>query len=108
MHKFELVFDNDRELYMSFMPFLKSGGLFVKTDEQFELGQQVDLEVTLPGEDDVVAMEGKVCWITPHGAQNGTQPGVGVSFVTDEHNVRNRIEAKLGRLLNSKEPTYTM
>ncbi|MDG1731578.1 MAG: PilZ domain-containing protein [Thalassotalea sp.] len=103
-----LEFKNDRELYMAYMPFLKQGGLFVKTQEQHELGDKFNLEVFLPGSLEAAVIEGAVCWITPHGAQNGTEAGVGISFSNDETNLRNQIESALGRLLNSKDPTYTM
>ncbi|WOH37972.1 PilZ domain-containing protein [Thalassotalea fonticola] len=108
MSNFALEFKNERDLYMAYMPFLKQGGLFIKTTEQFELGDKVNLEVTLPGQLESVQLETSVCWITPHGAQNGTEPGVGVAFLNDEHNIRNQIESNLGRMLNSKEATYTM
>lgn len=108
MNNFVLEYKNERELYMAYMPFLKNGGLFIKTVEQYELGDNINLEVTLPGQIEAIKLTTSVCWITPHGAQNGTEPGVGVSFVNDENNVRNQIESNLGRLLNSKEPTFTM
>ncbi len=108
MTNLRLEFKNDRELYMAYMPFLKQGGLFIKTHEQYELGDKIDIEVMLPGNLEPAALETAVCWITPNGAQNGTEAGVGVAFVVDENNIRNQIESALGRLLNSKDPTYTM
>lgn len=93
---------------MAYMPFLKKGGLFIKTDKPLELGDSVHIHVVLPGQIDAIPMETTVCWITPQGAQNGTDAGVGVAFDKDEHNVRSQIETALGRLLNSKEPTFTM
>jgi type IV pilus assembly protein PilZ len=103
-----LEYKNDRELYMAYMPFLKQGGLFMKTADQYELGDTVSIEVYLPGNLEAAPLETSVCWITPHGAQNGTEAGVGLAFVTDENNIRNQIESALGRLLNSKDATYTM
>ncbi len=108
MHSYELVFNNDRELYMAYMPFLKKGGLFIRTNDQLELGESVTLKVTLPGQIEPTIMETAVCWITPQGAQNGTEAGLGVAFDKDEKNIRNQIETALGRMLNSKDPTYTM
>ncbi|MDN3652729.1 PilZ domain-containing protein [Thalassotalea ponticola] len=108
MNKFVLNYKSERELYMAYMPFVKQGGLFIKTAEQLDLDAPVQLSITLPGELEPVALEASVCWVNPYGAQNGTDPGVGVAFVNDEHNVRNQIESKLGRMLNSKDPTYTM
>ncbi|TKB45893.1 PilZ domain-containing protein [Thalassotalea mangrovi] len=108
MTEITLQFANEKELYLSYMPFLKQGGLFIKTEQAFELGDEISLQVLLPGQEEHVTLTTQVCWITPHGAHNGTETGVGVAFLNDEFNVRNQIESSLGRMLNSKEPTYTM
>ncbi len=90
------------------MPFLKNGGLFYKTNAKFDLGTEVTLEVSLPDSLENSEVKGKVCWLTPVGAQNGTPPGVGVSFIEDPENVKNQIEKFIARFLNSSEPTLTM
>jgi len=90
------------------MPFVKSGGLFVRTPDQFDLGDEIKLEVTLPDALEASIVIGKVCWLTPVGAQNGTPAGVGVNFEEDEDHVRSQIEKLIGRLLNSSEPTLSM
>ena len=103
-----LEFVNDKELYLSYMPFLKAGGLFVRTTEAYELGADIILDVALPDSLENSQVKGKVCWITPVGAQNGTPPGIGISFVEDPDNLRSQIEKVLGRHLNSSEPSLTM
>jgi len=103
-----LEFISDRDLYQSYMPFMKNGGLFVRTTEQFELGTDIQLSVTLPDSLESSELKGKVSWITPIGAQNGTPAGIGVSFVDDPDNIRNQIDKSIGRLLNSAEPTLSM
>jgi type IV pilus assembly protein PilZ len=108
MHEFSVEFLSDRELYQYYMPFVKNGGLFVRTSERFELGDKIKLEVTLPDSLEASIVTGKVCWLTPIGAQNGTPAGVGVNFEEDEDHVRNQIEKLIGRLLNSSEATLTM
>lgn len=108
MHEFRVEFLSDRELYQYYMPFVKSGGLFVRTPEKFDLGDEIKLEVTLPDALEASIVIGKVCWLTPIGAQNGTPAGVGVKFEEDEDHVRNQIEKLIGRLLNSSEPTLSM
>jgi len=72
------------------------------------LGADITLEVALPDSLESSQVKGKVCWITPVGAQNGTPPGIGISFVEDPDNLRSQIEKVLGRHLNSSEPTLTM
>jgi type IV pilus assembly protein PilZ len=95
MKQFSLEFLSDRELYQYYMPFVN-------------LGDEVTLEVTLPDALEPSSVVGKVCWLTPTGAQNGTPAGIGVSFEEDNDNVRNQIEKLIGRLLSSSDPTLSM
>jgi type IV pilus assembly protein PilZ len=108
MESLILEYTTDHELYLSYMPFLKNGGLFVRTFESFDLGTEFSLEITLPDALEASTVIGTVCWLTPRGANNGTPAGIGISFTKDTDNVRNQIEKSLGRLLNSSEPTLTM
>lgn len=108
MENLYLEFVSERDLYQSYMPFLKQGGLFVRTAEYFELGTEVLLQVVLPDSLETSEIKGEICWLTPVGAQNGTPAGIGISFVEDPDNIRNQIEKAIGRLLNSSEPTLSM
>lgn len=101
-------FHSERDLYLAFMPFLKEGGLFVRTPRQYELGDEVELNVLLPDALEESVVVGEVCWLTPIGAQNGTPPGVGVTFVKDPEKIRHQIEQIIARHLNSSEATLTM
>lgn len=108
MKSIYLEFMSERDLYQSYMPYLKNGGLFCKTNARFKLGTEVLLEVSLPDALENSEIKGQVCWLTPIGAQNGTPAGVGISFVEDTENVRHQIEKYIARFLNSSEPTLTM
>lgn len=108
MENITLEFISDRDLYQSYMPFMKNGGLFIRTTERFELSTEVQLHVTLPDSLEASTIKGKISWITPIGAQNGTPAGIGVSFIDDPDNIRNQIDKTIGRLLNSSEPTLSM
>ena len=101
-------FHSERDLYLAFMPFLKEGGIFVRTPRQYELGDEVELHVLLPDALEESTVLGEVIWLTPAGAQNGTPPGIGVTFVEDPSKIRHQIEQILARHLNSSEPTLTM
>jgi type IV pilus assembly protein PilZ len=101
-------FISERDLYQAYMPFLKNGGLFYKTNSRFELGTEVLLEVSLPDALESAEVKGEVCWLTPIGSQSGTPAGVGVSFVDDPELVKNQIEKYIARFLNSSDPTLTM
>ncbi|NQY64078.1 MAG: PilZ domain-containing protein [Alteromonadaceae bacterium] len=108
METLNLEFESERDLYQSYMPFLKQGGIFVKTAEQFDLGSEVLLDILLPDALESSEVRGSICWLTPIGAQNGTPAGVGISFTEDPDNVRNQIEKAIGRLLNCSDPTLSM
>ncbi|MFD2166549.1 PilZ domain-containing protein [Thalassotalea euphylliae] len=108
MDNLHIEFITERDLYQSYMPFLKQGGLFIRTPEYFELGTEISLDVLLPDSLEKSNVKGVVCWLTPVGAQNGTPPGIGVSFTEDSENVRAQIEKMIARHLNSAEPTLTM
>jgi type IV pilus assembly protein PilZ len=79
-------FYSNRDLYLGFMPFLNEGGVFVRTPRQYDLGDEVKLHILLPGALEESIVQGEVCWLTPVGAQNGTPPGVGITFVKDREN----------------------
>src|SRR3990167_2408524 len=84
-------------LYQSYMPFLQGGGLFVKTTQQYELGDLVLLNIRLLDDATGYVMSGKIAWITPTGAQGNKPAGIGVQFIDDTNNdFRNKIEAILG------------
>ena len=108
MKHISLTFVGDRELYLSYMPFFKTGGIFYRTTDDFAIGEEVEVEITLPDALESSIITGAISWITPPGVQNGTPPGVGVSFIEDKDKVRDQIEKSLGRLLSSTDPTLTM
>ncbi len=108
MQELAIDFEDLDELYRCYMPYLKRGGLFVRTNMNYEMGQGVTLKVTLPDalESDVVV--GKVVWITPQGAQSSNPAGVGIGFAEEKVPLRDKVEKMLGTMLNSGYPTYTM
>ncbi len=97
-------------LYAAYMPFLKSGGIFVATPKRYFLGDEVFLLLTLPDSSERLPVVGKVAWTTPAGAQGNRAAGVGIQFADGNEGdaVRHRIETLLAGLLNSDKPTQTM
>ena len=96
-------------LHKSFMPFLKSGGLFVPSTQHYTLGQDVFVMVTLPDETERRAMAGPVAWINT-APTAGRPPGIGVQFADGAKNeeLRSRIEVLLAGYAHPDKPTYTM
>ena len=93
-------------LYAAYMPYLKSGGMFVPRPLVYELGDDVYLILTLLDDPTRIPVAGKVVWISPAAGGNKT-PGIGVHFPADETgmNARKRIEDALGALKSARRPT---
>ena len=95
-------------LYQAFMPFLRNGGLFIRTRKPYGLGSGVLLVISLKEETEEIVVPGKVVWVTPKGAQNGRVAGIGVQFSAKDSGVRHKIETYLPGDLRSAEPTHTL
>ncbi len=84
------------ELNLSYMTFVKEGGLFIPTKATYSLGNLVQVNLRLPSKHDVLKFTGKVIWITPMNALYHAVPGVGVQFVGAEaKTIRKEIESCL-------------
>ncbi len=61
---------------------ISKGGLFIATEESFELGSMVEFEVSFPGLLDPIAIKGEVKWCrqSPDGEE---RPGIGVQFLPE-------------------------
>ncbi|MGA7965377.1 MAG: PilZ domain-containing protein [Gammaproteobacteria bacterium] len=105
----KLNFTDRNRLYMAYMPFVKGGGLFIPTQDEYAMGEEVFVMVTLP---DVPAPKGvaaKVVWVTPKGAANPRMRGIGVQISAQDHGALNReIEAIIAPVLHSERPTQTL
>lgn len=96
-------------LYLAYMPFVKGGGLFLRTKNAYALGSQVTLSVHLFDELDDYSVEGKVVWITPKGAQGNKPAGIGVQFIGENsRSLCNKIETYLAGMLKSTQVTDTI
>jgi type IV pilus assembly protein PilZ len=95
-------------LYLSYMPFLKNGGIFVPTKKEHKIGDKVFLMMTLLNDPEKVAVSGVVAWVTPQGANSMGDQGIGVHFDNNGHAAKGKIENLLAGMLSSDKPTYTM
>lgn len=96
-------------LYAAYMPYIVNGGLFIPTNKQYKLGDEVFMLLTLLDEKDKLPVAGKIVWITPIGSQGNRAAGVGVQF-SDQDNgqAQKKIETYLAGALKSDRPTHTM
>jgi type IV pilus assembly protein PilZ len=97
-------------LYAAYMPYIKNGGIFIPTNKQYKLGDEVFMLLKLMDEPDKMPVVGKVVWKTPQAAQGNRVAGIGVQFAADADGeaVRNKIETYLAGSLKSDRLTHTM
>lgn len=97
-------------LYAAYMPHLKNGGIFIPTNRQYGIGDEVFMLLSLMEDPTKLPIAGSVVWVTPAGAQNSKAQGIGVHFNNDESGVeaRRKIEGLLGGLLQSSRATHTI
>ncbi|HBH36402.1 MAG TPA: pilus assembly protein PilZ [Gammaproteobacteria bacterium] len=104
-----LQLKDQESLYKSYLSFLEEGGIFVETREEYQLGDEVFLLVTLPDSEERYPVAGTVVWITPARAAGNRPQGIGVRFGDrDEGKLHNRVEKILAEMIESQIPTYTM
>lgn len=104
-----IAIKDKQALYMSYMPYVKGGGLFVPTKKDYNLGDEMFLLVRIMDEVDPVQISGKVVWISPPGALGNRPRGVGVQFMGDTaKKASSLIESKLGGSITLTRATHTM
>ena len=86
------------------------GGIFIPSDREYQLGDDVYVLITLPDDHQRYPVAGKVAWITPARASGNRTQGIGISFPKDEKStqLKLRIEEILGSALASERPTQTI
>ncbi len=104
-----LTIKDKSALYLAYMPFVKNGGLFIPTNSNYRLGDEVFMLLNLMGEDEKLPVAGRVIWMTPKGAQGKRTAGIGVQFSEqDRGNTQRKIESYLAGALGGDKPTHTM
>src|SRR5436309_339547 len=96
MNKLHYIINNPLELNLSYMNFVNAGGLFVPTNDNYDLGDLIEVHLILPNKKEALKFTGKVIWITPPNALYQALPGVGVQFVGENaKTIRQEIESYL-------------
>ena len=103
------AFLDEQSLYLAYMPFVKDGGLFIRTKKEYALGSKINLAVEIVDETEEFLVEGKVVWLTPHRAQRNKPVGIGVQLQGDNGlRLINKIETHLAGMLKSTQVTDTI
>lgn len=96
-----------RDLNLSYIPFVIDGGIFYPTTESYNLGEPVLLELTLPNQDSSQTVEGKIVWITPKNALYYAYPGIGIQFIgSNAKIIREQIKAAFDNKMEIGGYTY--
>ena len=99
-------------IYSSYMSFTEHGGIFVPTDDKFEMGEEVllILEMVGLGKTEKLFVKTNVCWINRNPSASGRPKGIGLAFQSDDTSTKAKeiIESILTGLLHIDRPTYTM
>ena len=104
-----LTIKDKSALYLAYMPFVRNGGLFIPTNSNYRLGDEVFMLLNLMGEEEKLPVAGRVIWMTPKGAQGKRTAGIGVQFSDqDRGNTQKKIENYLAGALGGDKPTHTM
>lgn len=104
-----IAIKDKQALYMSYMPFVENGGLFVPTKKEYNLGDEMFLLVKIIDEIEPIHISGKVIWVSPPGALGNRPLGVGIQFTGDDaRKTVNLIENKLGASVSLTRATHTM
>lgn len=106
----QLAFREKPVLYAAYISAFADGGLFVPTQREYKLGEDVYLLLSLPDDPQRYPVAGKVAWVTPPNASGGRTQGVGVRFPSDDKSrvLKIKIEEMLGTSIASAKPTQTL
>lgn len=106
----QLAIKEKAALYAAYIPLFKEGGVFIPTNKDYKIGDDIYMLLSLPNEPQRYPVAGKVAWITPAKAANNRTQGVGVQFPADDKSrqLKMRIEEILGAHLASERPTQTI
>lgn len=96
-------------LFTAYMPYVKGGGLFIPTNKNFNVGDEVFMLLSLIDDPLKLKVVGTVVWVSP-APHSGRPQGIGVQFSEKDggNEVKNKIEAILGGALKSNRATHTM
>lgn len=107
---FSLVIRSKAALYAAWIPLLRGGGLFVPSNREHRLGEDVLVLLSLLDDSAKIPIHGHVAWVNPAHAANNRPQGFGVQLQDNEscRELRKRVEGLLAGALQSSRPTYTL
>lgn len=95
-------------LYSHYMPFIQGGGLFIPSQSNKLIGEEVFILVKIMDDIEPTPVVGQVIWKTPGASDGHRKKGYGIQFLKDDGGLKDRIELTLGVDLHSGKPTMTL
>ena len=84
-------YDGADDLVGDYTENLSTGGTFIHTQRELEIGTEVQLVLSFPGLVHPIPIDGKVRW-SRSAEQEGGEPGIGIEFVRMDTEARARLE----------------
>lgn len=80
----KVSFTSKKALLNAYLQYVQNGGLFIPSETEFNLGELLQVELTLPDTSTPCKVWGKVVLFTPSSAAARWTPGVGIEFEQSE------------------------
>lgn len=93
------------QLYSYYMPFIKTGGIFIPNGQHMSPGSKILILLNLPDDKTKKTVSGRVAWTTPQNAHMGVVQGIGIAFDDNEANksLKIQIENALAGILGKTD-----
>ncbi len=95
-------YDGAEELYRDYTQNLSSGGAFVHTDRELQIGDSIQLQLSFPRLLAPVCISGIVRWVR---SVSENDNGVGIEFTDFDEHARSRLDAVLNHI-RERDPEY--
>jgi type IV pilus assembly protein PilZ len=107
---FALVIRSKAALYSAWIPLLRGGGIFLPSNREHRLGEEVIVLLSLLDDPARISLRGSVAWINPAHAAGNRPQGIGIQLQDSEtvRELRKRIDGLLAGALQSARPTHTL
>jgi len=88
----QIMYKDSMDFIKSYMLNISSGGLFISTDNALPLDADVHMQITLPGDSQIINAVGKVVWSNPKGGRGNFPKGMGIKFDKIDRDALDRIK----------------
>ncbi len=99
----KVEYSSTNEFLTDYTENISGGGVFISTNSEFELGQEIDFTISFPGLLDPIQVKGEVKWLRKEADEEGPT-GIGVQFMMDQSPGREALGNLLRHLHGDSNP----